>query len=89
MEKSFIFIYFQIYTNKCSIGKCKQKEVVIYLISHVIPHMAFILVSHFYFQLVPIKCDSCRQNFCLKHRHPADHECKGFQGSGRPVSEAG
>lgn len=27
------------------------------------------------FQLVPVRCESCRQNFCLKHRHEQDHSC--------------
>ena len=22
-------------------------------------------------------CDTCKLNFCLTHRHPNDHECKG------------
>ncbi|VDM96459.1 unnamed protein product [Thelazia callipaeda] len=26
-------------------------------------------------ELIPIKCDECGQNFCLKHRFPADHDC--------------
>ncbi|XP_078713366.1 AN1-type zinc finger protein 2B [Lampetra fluviatilis] len=26
-------------------------------------------------ELVKVVCDSCQNNFCLKHRHPADHEC--------------
>jgi len=28
-------------------------------------------------ELVPVICDTCRLNFCLAHRHPADHDCKG------------
>lgn len=26
-------------------------------------------------QLVPITCPSCRRNYCLRHRHPQDHNC--------------
>ncbi|XP_070552498.1 AN1-type zinc finger protein 2B-like [Ptychodera flava] len=40
-------------------------------------------------ELIPVVCDSCRLNFCLKHRHQQDHKCEGFQGSGRLVSSAG
>ena len=28
-------------------------------------------------QLVPVLCSDCKLNFCLSHRHTADHECKG------------
>lgn len=43
----------KIYTNRCSFGGCKTKE------------------------MIPVCCDSCTQNFCLRHRHTVDHECKG------------
>lgn len=26
---------------------------------------------------VPIVCDQCKMNFCLRHRHAIDHSCKG------------
>ncbi|XP_053213754.1 LOW QUALITY PROTEIN: AN1-type zinc finger protein 2A-like [Panonychus citri] len=26
-------------------------------------------------ELIPITCDVCRKNFCLKHRNPLDHKC--------------
>ncbi|XP_046853168.1 AN1-type zinc finger protein 2A-like [Xenia sp. Carnegie-2017] len=26
-------------------------------------------------ELVPITCPSCRRNYCLRHRHPQDHNC--------------
>lgn len=26
---------------------------------------------------VPIVCDQCKMNFCLRHRHSVDHSCKG------------
>merc|ERR1711976_806123 len=28
-------------------------------------------------ELVPCICDTCKLNFCLTHRHPADHDCQG------------
>ncbi|GFR87670.1 AN1-type zinc finger protein 2B [Elysia marginata] len=40
-------------------------------------------------ELIPVKCETCHQNFCLRHRHERDHECKGFQGTGRGMSNAG
>uniref|UniRef100_T1J3X9 RNA helicase n=1 Tax=Strigamia maritima TaxID=126957 RepID=T1J3X9_STRMM len=27
-------------------------------------------------ELIPLKCDNCKQNYCLKHRHPHDHNCR-------------
>ena len=39
-------------------------------------------------QLVPVRCDSCRQNFCLRHRHEQDHNCSAVvrgSGAGRLV----
>nr|CAG4649560.1 EOG090X0APF [Scapholeberis mucronata]SVE93788.1 EOG090X0APF [Scapholeberis mucronata] len=26
---------------------------------------------------IPIVCDQCRMNYCLRHRHTLDHSCKG------------
>ncbi|XP_033105974.1 AN1-type zinc finger protein 2A-like [Anneissia japonica] len=40
-------------------------------------------------ELVPVICDSCRLNYCLRHRHQTDHDCHGYQGSGRSVSNTG
>lgn len=40
-------------------------------------------------ELVPVTCQKCRRNFCLKHRHEMDHQCAGFEGTGRAVSGAG
>ncbi|KAK3783690.1 hypothetical protein RRG08_025314 [Elysia crispata] len=40
-------------------------------------------------ELIPVKCETCQKNFCLRHRHERDHDCKGFQGSGRGMSNAG
>ncbi|BFZ14524.1 hypothetical protein BsWGS_17562 [Bradybaena similaris] len=40
-------------------------------------------------ELVPVVCDTCRLNFCFHHRHQQDHNCKGFQNSGRAVTRAG
>ncbi|XP_045614811.1 AN1-type zinc finger protein 2B isoform X2 [Procambarus clarkii] len=28
-------------------------------------------------EMVPVSCDSCKLNFCLRHRHAIDHDCKG------------
>ncbi|XP_011405425.1 PREDICTED: AN1-type zinc finger protein 2A-like isoform X1 [Amphimedon queenslandica] len=28
-------------------------------------------------ELVPVNCSKCRQNFCLRHRLEADHNCRG------------
>lgn len=58
----FNFSYFQIFTNKCSKGGCKQKE------------------------MMRVTCDQCHLNFCLKHRHPLDHDCKT---DGKPLSKSG
>ncbi|XP_077984464.1 AN1-type zinc finger protein 2A-like isoform X2 [Glandiceps talaboti] len=40
-------------------------------------------------ELIPVICDRCHLNFCLKHRHEVDHKCQGFQGSGKAVSRQG
>ncbi|XP_063789888.1 AN1-type zinc finger protein 2B isoform X2 [Pseudophryne corroboree] len=37
-------------------------------------------------ELMKVICDDCHGNFCLKHRHPLDHECKG---KSAPISRAG
>ncbi|XP_063041671.1 AN1-type zinc finger protein 2A isoform X2 [Engraulis encrasicolus] len=52
----------KIFTNKCSKGGCKQKE------------------------MIRVTCDDCHQNYCLKHRHPLDHDCKA---DGKSVSKSG
>ncbi|XP_029914668.1 AN1-type zinc finger protein 2A isoform X2 [Myripristis murdjan] len=52
----------KIFTNKCSRGGCKQKE------------------------MIRVTCDQCHLNYCLKHRHPLDHDCKT---DGKPVSKSG
>ncbi|XP_064637658.1 AN1-type zinc finger protein 2A-like [Lineus longissimus] len=39
-------------------------------------------------ELIPVSCDKCHKNFCLRHRHESDHDCKGFEDSGRGVSKA-
>jgi len=28
-------------------------------------------------EFIKVECDQCKQNFCLKHRHPTDHQCQG------------
>uniref|UniRef100_A0A674AE13 Zinc finger, AN1-type domain 2A n=1 Tax=Salmo trutta TaxID=8032 RepID=A0A674AE13_SALTR len=52
----------KIFTNKCSKGGCKQKE------------------------MIRVTCDQCHINYCLKHRHPLDHDCKPED---KPVSKSG
>uniref|UniRef100_A0A3B1INZ0 Zinc finger, AN1-type domain 2A n=1 Tax=Astyanax mexicanus TaxID=7994 RepID=A0A3B1INZ0_ASTMX len=52
----------KIFTNKCSKGGCKQKE------------------------MIRVTCDQCHLNYCLKHRHPLDHDCKT---DSKPVSKSG
>ncbi|XP_037544703.1 AN1-type zinc finger protein 2A isoform X2 [Nematolebias whitei] len=52
----------KIFTNKCSKGGCKQKE------------------------MIRVACDQCHLNYCLKHRHPLDHDCKT---GGKPLSKSG
>jgi len=37
--------------------------------------------------LVPVVCDSCTQNFCLRHRHPLDHTCT--KPAAKPLGKAG
>jgi len=39
-------------------------------------------------ELVPCICDTCKLNFCLTHRHPADHDCKGPQVSSGSAAAA-
>jgi len=39
-------------------------------------------------ELVACICDKCHLNFCLTHRHTADHECKGPQKSNQPTNKA-
>ncbi|KAK0155750.1 AN1-type zinc finger protein 2B [Merluccius polli] len=52
----------KIFTNKCSRGGCKQKE------------------------MIRVTCGQCHLNYCLKHRHPLDHDCKT---DGKPLSKSG
>ncbi|XP_074766625.1 AN1-type zinc finger protein 2B isoform X2 [Athene noctua] len=37
-------------------------------------------------EMMKVICDQCHRNYCLKHRHPLDHDCSG---AGRPLSKAG
>ena len=32
-------------------------------------------------EVVPVICDDCGLNFCLKHRHVQDHQCQGKKGA--------
>uniref|UniRef100_A0A8C6TE45 Zinc finger, AN1-type domain 2A n=1 Tax=Neogobius melanostomus TaxID=47308 RepID=A0A8C6TE45_9GOBI len=36
-------------------------------------------------EMIRITCDQCNLNYCLKHRHPLDHDCKT---DGKPLSKA-
>lgn len=54
----------KIFTNKCNLKKCKNKEV------------------------IPVICNECSLNFCLKHRHPIDHNCEGQNAKQRWIFEA-
>ncbi|CAL8074736.1 unnamed protein product [Orchesella dallaii] len=41
-------------------------------------------------ELVPVLCDRCNLNYCLKHRHPQDHSCATATGKGgKGVSKPG
>ncbi|NWX39044.1 ZFN2B protein, partial [Steatornis caripensis] len=37
-------------------------------------------------EMMKVICDQCHKNYCLKHRHPLDHDCSG---PGHPLSKAG
>ncbi|XP_068940943.1 AN1-type zinc finger protein 2A isoform X1 [Petaurus breviceps papuanus] len=37
-------------------------------------------------EMFQLLCEQCNDNFCIKHRHPLDHNCKH---SGHPISKAG
>ncbi|KAF6117054.1 zinc finger AN1-type containing 2B [Phyllostomus discolor] len=36
--------------------------------------------------MMKLTCERCGRNFCIKHRHPLDHDCSG---DGHPNSRAG
>lgn len=37
-------------------------------------------------EMMKLTCERCGRNFCIKHRHPLDHDCSA---EGRPTSRAG
>ncbi|XP_065901978.1 AN1-type zinc finger protein 2A-like [Dysidea avara] len=38
-------------------------------------------------ELVPICCDKCHRNFCIRHRHYQDHHCSNVtQSTRRPIA---
>ncbi|MBN3318074.1 ZFN2B protein, partial [Atractosteus spatula] len=37
-------------------------------------------------EMIKVTCEQCHLNFCLKHRHPLDHECTS---DGHPLSKTG
>lgn len=39
-------------------------------------------------ELIPCICNGCHLNFCLTHRHTADHDCQGPQKSSKPTNKA-
>lgn len=55
----------KIFTNKCSLKGCKQKE------------------------MIKVLCSTCQKNYCLKHRHPQDHDCNGLNTNKHGPSRAG
>ncbi|NXQ62797.1 ZFN2B protein, partial [Anthoscopus minutus] len=36
-------------------------------------------------EMIKVVCEQCGGSFCIKHRHPLDHDCKG---SSQPISKA-
>ncbi|KAK2146134.1 hypothetical protein LSH36_630g01060 [Paralvinella palmiformis] len=40
-------------------------------------------------RLIPVVCEKCRKNYCLRHRLEEDHSCQGFQGTGKGLSNSG
>uniref|UniRef100_A0A8C3TNN0 AN1-type domain-containing protein n=1 Tax=Catharus ustulatus TaxID=91951 RepID=A0A8C3TNN0_CATUS len=30
-------------------------------------------------EMMKVICDQCHKNYCLKHRHPLDHDCSGSE----------
>ncbi|XP_031573546.1 AN1-type zinc finger protein 2A-like [Actinia tenebrosa] len=36
-------------------------------------------------ELIKVQCESCRENFCLKHRHEQDHSCSSLH-TAKPIS---
>jgi predicted nucleic acid binding AN1-type Zn finger protein len=37
-------------------------------------------------EMIPVVCDRCGQNYCLKHRHPQDHTCPNI--NSKPMGPA-
>lgn len=37
-------------------------------------------------EMMKVICEQCHKNYCLKHRHPLDHDCSG---AGHSLSKAG
>jgi len=40
-------------------------------------------------ELVPFNCGNCQKNYCIRHRNELDHDCKGFEDTGRSGTRAG
>nr|CAI5835283.1 unnamed protein product [Callosobruchus analis] len=39
-------------------------------------------------EIIPVVCNECSMNFCLRHRHPTDHACEGKGAHRRWIFEA-
>nr|CAG4644179.1 EOG090X0APF [Lepidurus arcticus] len=39
-------------------------------------------------EVVPVICNDCKSNFCLRHRHTADHQCTGNRPADRARASA-
>ena len=39
-------------------------------------------------EMIKIRCDDCGRNYCLTHRHPQDHDCKGKPSAGQAAAAA-
>ncbi|KAJ8910139.1 hypothetical protein NQ315_016108 [Exocentrus adspersus] len=39
-------------------------------------------------EVIPVICNDCSFNFCLKHRHPSDHSCEGKNAKTKWIFEA-
>jgi len=40
-------------------------------------------------EFIEVVCGRCHQNYCLKHRHPSDHQCQETTVSSSPLAKAG
>lgn len=40
-------------------------------------------------EMIKVLCNTCQRNYCLKHRHPQDHNCNDINTNNRHLSPAG